>query len=160
MMAMKARACFLRLGVRKNTTFDRNFWERKILQVVLVQHGVVCIMNIDAAIRAHSDWKMKLARYLRHPDRSLSATEVSRDTVCELGCWLHGEGRKLQHLPEYQTLKAAHLAFHRAAGDIVRRADAGEKMTEAVALGSSSAYTQASGEVTMSLLALRPKIAA
>ena len=117
-------------------------------------------MDFDTAIRAHTNWKMTLSRYLRKPDGSLKAQEVSRDDVCELGCWLHGEGRKLVHLPEYQTLKSVHRDFHRAAGDIVRRADAGENQSEAMALGSSSPYDKASSGVTLALMAMRRKAAA
>jgi methyl-accepting chemotaxis protein len=117
--------------------------------------------DFDRAVRAHSDWKMKLGAYIRRPDQSLRAVEVERDDVCELGCWIHGPGRQLAGAREYSELKSAHAEFHRTAADIVRRADAGEKVSEDIALSATSPYSNASSNViqaiaTMKRMASRP----
>ncbi|MFC5505028.1 methyl-accepting chemotaxis protein [Bosea massiliensis] len=111
--------------------------------------------DFDRAVRAHSDWKMKLGAYIRRPDQSLRAIEVARDDVCELGCWIHGPGRNLAGAKEYAELKSAHAAFHRTAADIVRRADAGETVTEDIALSATSPYSDASGQVMKAIVAMK-----
>ena len=111
--------------------------------------------DFDRAVRAHSDWKMKLGAYIRRPDQTLRAVEVARDDVCELGCWIHGPGRNLAGAKEYAELKSAHAAFHRTAADIVRRADAGETVTEDIALSATSPYSDASGQVMKAIVAMK-----
>lgn len=112
-------------------------------------------MNFEDAIQAHGSWKLKLATYIRKPDGKYKATDVERDNVCELGCWLHGDGRRLASLSEYQALKASHARFHKAAGEIIRKADAGENMSDQVSLGANSAYAAASKEVVNAIMAMR-----
>ena len=86
-------------------------------------------MDFDGAVKAHSAWKQKLANYIAKADGSLDANVAGRDDQCPLGQWLHGEGR--QHAsPVYDDLLEAHAEFHRCAGDMVRRIDAGQSVTE------------------------------
>ena len=116
--------------------------------------------DFDKAVRAHSDWKMKLGAYIRRPDQTLRAVEVARDDLCELGCWIHGPGRDLAGSSEYTRLKSAHADFHRAAADIVRRADAGEAVSEDIALSATSPYSHASANVVQAITAMKRKSAA
>ena len=104
-------------------------------------------MDFERSIQAHVRWKAKLAAYLKHPDRSLDAATTSQDSACDLGKWLHGEGRRFAGAPEFARLVAEHARFHRAAGDIIRRADSGQQVSEDVALGGQSEFAQASGTV-------------
>jgi methyl-accepting chemotaxis protein len=115
--------------------------------------------DFDRAVRAHSDWKLKLGAYIRRPDQSLRAVEVARDDVCELGCWIHGPGRHLAGAKEYAELKSAHAVFHRTAADIVRRADAGEMVTEDIALSATSPYSDASSQVIQAIVAMKRRTA-
>lgn len=116
-------------------------------------------MDFDGAVRAHSNWKMKLSGYIRNPDHSLKAVEVARDDTCELGCWIHGEGGAFASAPEFAALKAAHSRFHKAAAEIVRRADAGEAVSADVALSATSPYAKASMEVVQAVMAMKRKAA-
>lgn len=115
-------------------------------------------MNFDQAIAAHSEWKHKLAAYLKKPDHSLKAADIAQDNQCELGKWLAGEGRKHSNLPEYNTVKADHARFHKVAADVVRRADAGKDVSEEVMLGAKSEFVAASSAVVRSLMALKSKV--
>ena len=112
-------------------------------------------MDYDQAIRAHSNWKTRLRNYIRNPDRSMVASEVARDDVCELGCWIRGHGQSHAKLPAFPKLQAAHIQFHRAAAEIVAQADAGERVDDAVTFGATSAFGVTSMEVIEALLSLR-----
>ena len=114
-------------------------------------------MNFDQAITAHSDWKRKLSSYIQKPDHSLKPAEVAMDNTCELGKWIGGEGAKFSKLPEYASLKTAHTSFHKAAGEVVRKADAGQNVTEEVALGAKSEFSAASSAVVQAIMHMKAK---
>jgi nitric oxide synthase oxygenase domain/subunit len=114
-------------------------------------------MNFDDAIRAHAAWKMKLSRYVQQPNGSLKPSDIEVDNRCALGQWIHGEGAKFARIPEYATLKSEHARFHRAAADIVRKADLGHNVSDALALGSNSAFGASSSAVVSAIIALKRK---
>ena len=115
-------------------------------------------MNFDEAIKAHSDWKFKLQRYLRSPDGSINADELAKDNICSLGGWLYSEGKKYSHLPEFKQLLEEHKGFHKEAADIVRKKDKGESITEAFALSSHSPFMTHSTNVVSILMKFRRMI--
>jgi len=115
-------------------------------------------MNFDEAITAHTGWKMKLARYIARPDGSLKSAEVSPDRNCELGKWLHGTESQYSHMPEFSALMSEHARFHTAAGDVIRKVDLGQRVTEEIALGATSEYGSASSGVVKALMALKSKL--
>lgn len=115
-------------------------------------------MDFDHAIAAHSSWKMKLSKYLAKPDHSLQPKEIAPDDRCDLGKWIVAEGKKFANLPEFVTVKKEHTHFHKVAAEIVRRANAGEKVAEEVALGAKSEFGTASTNVVRALMALKLKV--
>lgn len=115
------------------------------------------IMNFDEAIRAHSDWKIKLSNYLRNPDGSLKSVDVEPDNKCPLGQWIHGEGAKYSALSEYETLKSEHAKFHKEAATVIRKADSGENVSEEVALGADSNFANASSSVVSAIMKMKAK---
>lgn len=112
-------------------------------------------MNFDEAIGAHSTWKTKLSKYLQKPDGSLHAADIGPDDKCELGKWIAAEGNKLSKLPEFRSLKQEHTRFHKAAADVVRRADAGENVKDDVVLGAHSEFGGASSAVVQALMHMK-----
>jgi len=112
-------------------------------------------MDFDAALVAHADWKRKLKAYLEKPDRSLQAAEVALDNKCKLGEWITGEGRKHAASPLFKTLTAEHARFHKAAAELVRRANLGEKVNGEVALGASSEFTKATVAVVSAITEMK-----
>jgi Chemoreceptor zinc-binding domain len=114
-------------------------------------------MDFDKAIASHSQWKGKLATYLRKPDHSLQPNDILPDNKCDLGKWIIADGAKMASEPEFSKLKSEHTRFHKAAADIVRRANAGEKVAEETALGTSSEFTNASSAVVQGLMHMKTK---
>lgn len=114
-------------------------------------------MDFDEAIKAHSAWKIKLSKYLRSPDGSLKSSEVQLDNKCDLGKWIYGEGAKWSSLPEYSTLKQEHAKFHKAASDVVKRADSGQDTSEDTSIGAKSEFASASSAVVTAIMMIRRK---
>lgn len=115
-------------------------------------------MDFDGAIKAHSDWKLKLSRYLRNADGSLKAADIRPDNRCPLGQWIHGDGAAFAREPDFAVLKDAHAKFHVAAAEIVQKADAKQDVAEEIALGAASPFGTASMTVVSSLLKLKLKV--
>jgi hypothetical protein len=112
-------------------------------------------MDFAQALAAHDAWKRKLARYLKQRDDSFKAAEIGLDSRCPLGQWIYGEGSKYVTLVEYSTLRAEHARFHRAAADVVRRANAGQTVDAEIALGSHSEFGRASLAVVSAIMAMQ-----
>jgi len=115
-------------------------------------------MNFDDAIHAHASWKMKLSAYIKNPDNSIDANVVCKDDQCTLGKWIHGEGAQHASLPEFSLLKAAHASFHKEAAEIVRRAKAGEKVSDELVLGAKSKFSELSTQVVLHIRTMRNKV--
>jgi hypothetical protein len=87
-------------------------------------------MTFDAAIKAHSDWKLRLANYCQgKPTEPIDIRKLAMDNVCELGKWLHGEGRKYATDPVYPELVQGHATFHRTAAKLASMVERGEAST-------------------------------
>jgi methyl-accepting chemotaxis protein len=115
-------------------------------------------MDFDEAIKAHSAWKQKLAAYLKKPDASLNPAEVQADERCKLGKWIYGDGAAHSGAAEFAKVKSDHMAFHRAAAAVVRKADSGQSVSEDTALGGTSDFAAASSAVVFGLMQLRSKV--
>jgi Chemoreceptor zinc-binding domain len=114
-------------------------------------------MDVRQAIDSHVEWKNRLAAYLVHPDQSLDPAVIALDDHCDLGRWLRGEGTAESGWVGFAQLVRDHARFHAEAANLVRRADAGERIAEEVALGSKSEYAKASNAVTTALLLIKSK---
>ena len=115
-------------------------------------------MDFEEAKQAHFDWKRKLSVYLRKPDGSLSSETVAQDNKCLLGQWIYGEGKKLEVHEEYSKLKREHARFHKAAADVIKKADSGANVTEDVAIGTKSEFGEASVAVIVAINEIKRKV--
>ncbi len=100
-------------------------------------------MDLAAAIKVHSEWKVKLL--FAASAGKLPETDPSADNRCELGQWLHGAGA-IRHgaLAEFTQLKESHRRFHSSCGDVVRLLKAGKKAeaTEVIRTGEFAARSR------------------
>jgi hypothetical protein len=116
-------------------------------------------MNFDEAIQVHAAWKVVLSTYLRRIDGTLKAAEARVDNRCALGRWLHGEGKKYSSTAEYQILVSEHARFHRAAGEVIDKANSGQAMNADRILHFDSEYGIASRNVVKAIMDLKRKAA-
>ena len=112
-------------------------------------------MNFDSAIVAHTSWKTKLKAYCDKKDGSLNAADAQSDQKCELGQWIHGEGKKWAQKPAFIELKSRHAQFHAAAAALIRKVDSGQSVTTELAVGSGSEFSKCTSAVVNALVKLR-----
>jgi Chemoreceptor zinc-binding domain len=91
--------------------------------------AVLAEIDIDTAIAAHENWKLRLRNYLDGKStEQLSPDVVCLDDRCDLGKWLHGPGgQRLGKYPAFTMLIARHKYFHVQASTVVALTQAGEK---------------------------------
>ena len=109
-------------------------------------------LNFKTAIDAHMKWKLRLDDYIKGASaETLEVAVVCRDDQCPLGKWIHDKGgEKFGYSETFFDIKAHHALFHRAAGDVLGTAQAGDK-TQALKLLNSGDYVKASERVKMLL---------
>lgn len=133
-------------------TIDQQFANLAKMLGYEVQRTKV-VFDFTAAISAHVDWKMKLTRYLHHPDGSLDHKKVCLDNACMLGKWLYNEGAEYKKT-EYQTYEAlrnSHAEFHKTAGQIISLINNRQKNEAEKLLAVGGPYMQVS-ENTIGLI--------
>ena len=114
--------------------------------------------NFDDAVAAHTDWKMKLRKYIANPDKTLNPAVVGQDNQCALGKWIYAEGVAHKALPEYETLRKLHGTFHQCAAKVVSTADTGNTAAAEALIASGSEYLTVSNTVVGAIMAMKKKI--
>lgn len=104
--------------------------------------------DFDAAIEAHRSWKVKLRKAIANRE-ALDAETISRDDCCPLGKWLHGTGgQRWSGERLFTDLLDKHAQFHKTAGGVARTINAGRYEQAEALLGTGSAFSEVSLEVT------------
>jgi len=90
-------------------------------------------MTPNDAILAHVNWKLRIHALIsgKLPDK-LDPAVIARDNVCDLGKWLHGEGKNQIPQARHAELFKTHAEFHREAAHIVGEVYAGHNAGLAV----------------------------
>lgn len=117
--------------------------------------AVLAELDIDTAIAAHENWKLRLQNYLDGASaEDLQPEVVCLDDRCDLGKWLHGAGKmRLGAYPAFSVLVARHQYFHQQAASVVAQARAGDHEKAAQTLNGS--YRYASSQVILLLKELK-----
>lgn len=112
-------------------------------------------MDLSQAIRKHTEWRLKLRSAISNRE-TLDVATIAKDNCCELGKWLHGEGKALfGTLRAYPVCVAAHANFHVEAGRVAqiinsKRYDDAGKM-----LDGDTPYVSASTAVGVAIVRLK-----
>jgi len=120
-------------------------------------------MDLETAVSAHVAWKTKLRRAIANKEE-LDIATITRDDCCELGKWLHGDGRRefssltSDAMEHFKDCTSKHALFHKEAGKVAKLIN-DKKYTEAEAvLGAGSAYANASSDVGVAIQRLKKDI--
>ena len=95
-------------------------------------------MTTKDAITAHVNWKLRIHTLLVGKlSEKLDPATIVRDNVCELGKWIHTDGKKQIPGAQHAELLAIHADFHRETARIVGEFYAGHKIgLEAIEMDS------------------------
>ncbi len=116
-------------------------------------------MNLDNAIGAHVEWKMKL-RSAISAQSQMDAATISKDDCCPLGQWLHGEAKqKYGRFGSYKECVGAHAAFHREAGKVAGLINQKQYAAAEKALEGGTSYSAASSAAAVAITKLKREAA-
>ena len=131
--------------------FLKNFFGSSTLDSEL--HAVVGTamegLDIQTAMAAHDNWKLRLHAYLEgHSSEQFSPEVICFDHHCDLGQWIHGRGHaNLGGFAGFTALLEHHKMFHYAASNVVALSQVGKKEEARKTLeGSFAAFSKAVGE--------------
>jgi hypothetical protein len=90
-------------------------------------HEAMLGLDIETAKFAHENWKLRLLAYLEgKSSEEFSPEVICFDDRCDLGKWIHGQGKaKLGVFPGFTALTGHHKMFHYAASNVVSLQNAG-----------------------------------
>lgn len=112
-------------------------------------------MDLEAAVQRHVEWKMKF-RSAMHQHQAFDPVIIARDNYCELGKWLHGEGKaKFGTLRSHADCVSSHAAFHREAGKVAQTINAKNYAQAEDMLEDGSSFTTAANDVVTTIMKLK-----
>lgn len=112
-------------------------------------------MDLDHAIQAHAEWKVKLRAAIAKKD-ILDAAAISTDKHCPLGKWLHAEARQaLGHTTSYARCVEDHAAFHKEAGKVAQAINARRYNEAESMLAAGTPYAKTSSAVGVAIIQLK-----
>ena len=112
-------------------------------------------MDLSHAIEKHAEWKVRFrTAMLKH--ESMDAETIGKDNCCELGKWLHAQGRAMfSWLGAYPECVSAHAAFHREAGKVAEAINAKRFSDAEALLEGNTPYANASTAVGVAIMRLK-----
>jgi hypothetical protein len=85
-------------------------------------------MNFDDAVAAHIKWKVRLSQFIDGTStEKLESATICKDNLCDLGKWIYGDGAKYKAAAHYTDLVTKHANFHKCAGEVLKKVEAGDK---------------------------------
>jgi methyl-accepting chemotaxis protein len=112
-------------------------------------------MDLNSALQKHTAWKHKFLTSLRSNEK-LDVPSISKDTICELGNWLNGKGRKLYaKYDSYARCVVDHAAFHVEAGRIATAANANRLPEAQRLIAPGSTFDTLSKKVSLLIVELK-----
>jgi methyl-accepting chemotaxis protein len=116
-------------------------------------------MNLDNALQKHIDWKVTFRNAISR-QMQMDVENIAKDSCCELGKWLHSEG-KVQYgqLSSYETTLTKHAAFHIEAGKIASAINEKKYIEAEAMLLEGTAFLSVSDEVAIAIMRLKIEVA-
>jgi len=112
-------------------------------------------MDLNSAIQKHAEWKTRFRKAISGQE-TMDATTIAKDNCCELGQWLHGDGkRQFGKLPAHAACVQAHAGFHAEAAKVATAINAKQFTAAESMLDSASFYTKASSAVGVAIMQLK-----
>jgi Chemoreceptor zinc-binding domain len=108
-------------------------------------------MNLNEAISKHIEWKVKFMTTILKQE-AMDTETISKDNCCELGKWLHEDGKaQFENLASYSICLNKHATFHIEAGKIAAKINE-KKFNDAEAmLKAGLPYTTSSNSLSLAI---------
>jgi len=108
-------------------------------------------VDFEEAVSVHLRWKTRLRIAIDGiSDELLDPNVICKDDQCDLGKWIHGEGRRaMSSKPEFGHVRTTHADFHVVAGNVLRKALTGDKAGASTMLDGE--FYQASSKVIQAI---------
>ena len=91
----------------------------------------------------HAECTRRLHRMFSEQEPVIPADAILRDDQCDLGGWMYGEGQQYAGCPSFAPAFAAHVVFHRRAGDIISALAQGDRQRAEALLRPGAAFDRA-----------------
>lgn len=115
-------------------------------------------ITLDNAFRVHNEWKSRLKAAVSSGE-PLDVATIKKDDCCELGQWLHAEGKRAYgHRPEFTRLLDKHQEFHTVASIVATIINKKDVAGAEAMLQGSSQFSSASTEVLMAIMQLKAAV--
>lgn len=112
-------------------------------------------MNLDNAVQTHAQWKTKLRSAIAQ-HAQLDLVTLSRDDCCELGEWLHGEGKaSYGRLSSHADCVHRHVVFHSEVTKVAKAVNSRQFEMAQSMLNAGTTYAKASSALSVAFLQLR-----
>jgi hypothetical protein len=112
-------------------------------------------MDLSTAAETHAQWKVKLRAAIAKREQ-MDITTLSRDDCCELGQWLHGEGRaRFGRLVSHADCVNKHVVFHAEVAQVAKAVNAARYQAAETMLGAGTPYARASTAMAVAFMNLR-----
>jgi hypothetical protein len=110
--------------------------------------------QIQRAITAHGVFKVRLSLIVEAGTADMTAAAAAADNLCPVGQWLYeGLGPSAKADPHYESVRALHATFHRAAGEVMALSLARKQGEALAAMETPSTFKQASDKLVAALVA-------
>lgn len=117
-------------------------------------------MDLDAALAAHADWKVKL-RIALATKAQLDAARIGSDCQCDFGRWLQADGKRAHGTSaNFKACVEGHTEFHRCAGLIARKINAADYAGAEQELEAGMPFSKASGAVAVAVRRMKMELLA
>ena len=108
-------------------------------------------MNLDQATAAHAQWKTKFRVAISKQD-AMDAETIGRDDCCELGKWLHKEGRGAHFSNAgFAALREKHQVFHAEAGRVATAVNSKQFEDAIMMIETGTPFSIASADLELAL---------
>jgi hypothetical protein len=112
-------------------------------------------MDLEQAVQKHSEWKIRFRTAISKQE-TMDAANVSKDNCCDLGKWLHGEGKSMfGNLASLSECITRHAAFHIEAGKVASAINMKKYAEAEKMIAIQTPYAAASTAVTGAILKLK-----
>ncbi|MFA7250299.1 MAG: CZB domain-containing protein [Dehalococcoidia bacterium] len=117
--------------------------------------------QVEAAIAAHSKWKMHLRAAISTGKSDFQVDTVKKDNACPFGQWLYSGGQAAFPTREaFEDIRGLHAKFHASAAQVLALAVAGRADEASKAMGFGSEFGSVSAALVNALTKARGAAAA